>query len=476
VVRIFRRTQSLRLLYSLFISIPCAIWIFTGSGYAQSVPAPLLQKGASPVDWWFIFKFNTKSFPGCVATTKRACIFGGGTLQDYPKGYGLQSISASSANPTLHNDNGCLGESTDDPIGATFDEIYNGTYSYVIWNDQFYNDPDLPACKGKTFCDVPWGHSKGVLAWNDQGDGLVMQVSTPNWPGSGSVSFPRHNGNTLGCLTDITGKPQNDIWVSQHFFALRLNKSDVVAVLQALQRASVVTKTDAGPGSQSQIIRNGGPDDIQKLVSELGQVSVDKSALNLTLSSGVQIIAKPPNLVVPPWQMVSAVLGGVPLTVATWLTGPHQIADTKAASPECWDPTLSTPGAVTNADTGTWLKKVFGLTGGASPDRNHAKIGVSTPAKYAIFGDLNQEGTLSKPCGVSQNTRGGMFFAVENETLSASLAKMMDADEALKLAFVSAARFSTVQSLTQTAATAGPLEKHIAQPAAQKHKLRKRRQ
>src|SRR5947199_2640123 len=35
-------------------------------------------------------------------------------------------------------------------------------------------------------CSSPWGHSKGVLAWNDAGEGFVMQVSTPSWPASGS--------------------------------------------------------------------------------------------------------------------------------------------------------------------------------------------------------------------------------------------------------------------------------------------------
>src|SRR6202035_3522128 len=127
-----------------------------------------------------------------------------------------------------------------------------------------------------------------------------MQVSTPNWPGSGSASFPRSNGNTLGCLTDNTGKPQNNVWVSQHFFALRLNKSDVIAVLSALRKASVVTQAGSSLGSKSQIIRNGGPEDIQRLVSELGQLSDDTSVLSSTLSSGVQIISKPPRLPVPP--------------------------------------------------------------------------------------------------------------------------------------------------------------------------------
>lgn len=439
-----------RFLFSVIIVLAFSFAASTRPGHTQALPAPLLQKGATPVDWWFVFKFNTKFFPGCLTTTKRACIFGG-DVQDYPKGFGLQSISASSANPTLHNDNGCLGESTNDPIGATFDEIYNGDYSYVIWNDQFYDDPDLPACNGRTSCNAPWGHSKGVLAWNDQGEGLVMQVSTPNWPGSGSSDFPRKNGNTLGCITDNTGKPQNNVWVSQHFFALRLNKSDVVTVLHALQRASVVTQADARPGSKSQVIRNGGPDDIQKLVAELGKLSDDDALLSAKLSTGVQIIAKPPRLHVPPWQMVSATLGGTPLTVATWLIGNGKIDDYDGGRPKCWNASLGASGAVTNSDTGTWLKRIFGLTGGPSPDRNHAKIGVSTPARYAVFGDLNQEGALTEPCDVSQNTRGGMFFVVENKALSSSLGSMMNVDQALKLAFVSAARFSPIQSLVQPA-------------------------
>lgn len=195
----------------------------------------------------------------------------------------------------------------------------------MIWNDQFYDDPDLPACKGRTSCDAPWGHSKGVLAWDDQGDGLVMQVSTPNWPGSGSPRFPRNNGNTLGCITDNKGRPQNNVWVSQHFFALRLSKSDVVTVLHALQRASVVTQSHSGSDSRSQIIRNGGPNDIQTLVSELGQLSDDTTVQNEVLSSGVRLVSKPPKLLVPPWQMVSGVQGGVPLTVATWLIGADKI-------------------------------------------------------------------------------------------------------------------------------------------------------
>ena len=75
-----------------------------------------------------------------------------------------------------------------------------------------------------------------MLAWNDAGEGVVMQVSTPSWPASGSKKFPRKSdGNTLGCVKD------DDVEVSQHFFSLKLTKDDTVKVLQALENASVVT-------------------------------------------------------------------------------------------------------------------------------------------------------------------------------------------------------------------------------------------
>jgi len=120
--------------------------------FAQDAPAPLIEKGKPPVDWWFVFKFNTKSFPGCAAGARRACLFGG-DVQDYRAGFSQQFIYASKSSPSLQMGSTCLGDATTDPVGATFDQVYNGPYNYVIWNDQFYNDPDLPACQGKTFCD-----------------------------------------------------------------------------------------------------------------------------------------------------------------------------------------------------------------------------------------------------------------------------------------------------------------------------------
>jgi hypothetical protein len=237
------------------------------------------------------------------------------------------------------------------------------------------------------------------------------------------MANPREtDGNTLGCVAD------DNVLVSQHFFALKLNKSDVANVLAALANASVVTDP-----TNPQIVHSGGPDDIQKLVASLGVKSSSTSVTRVQLSSGVGLISKPSKLHVPPWQMVSAVLGGVPLRTATWWASP-QIPSTKTAgSPACWDDSLPAPGPVEIATSGTWDKQDFGLTGGLGPNFNHAKIGVSTGGEnyFSIFGDMNQQGSLSGPnCGSSQNGRGGMFFVIDNQALNASINNLIAGDTA----------------------------------------------
>src|SRR2546425_12319668 len=135
---------------------------------ADDAPGPLLAQG-KPVDWWFVFKFNAASFPGCGSDT-RACTFGG-KVQPYTGGFGQQFVYASAEQPSLQKGSGCAGETTTDPVGATFDQIYENGFYYLIWNDQFYDDPKISGCTKS--CSAPWGHSKGLLAWNDAGDGLV---------------------------------------------------------------------------------------------------------------------------------------------------------------------------------------------------------------------------------------------------------------------------------------------------------------
>ena len=379
---------------------------------AAGVPTPLL-KNRRPVDWWVVFKFNAGSFPGCAGAAKVACPFGG-TPQSYTS-FSQQFVFASSANHTLQLGSVCAGDTANDPLGATFAQIFKGKYFFVLWNDQFYGDP--MASKSS-----PAGHSKGALVWNSAGNGFVLQVSTPSWPGSGSSKNPRRtDGNTLGCVED------NNVLVSQHFFALKLAKSDVVAVLKALANSSVVTDP-----AKPELVRNGGPADIQNLVSGLGKVAGSTMATWEALSSGVGLISKPSNMNVPPWQMVSAMLGGEPLRVATWWASPKIPATAAGAAIACWDDSLGKPGAVEIATSGVWAGTPIGLQGTPTPNGNHAKIGVSTGLRpYTIFGDLNQQGSLSGPnCGSSQNGRGGLFFVLQDQQLHDAIGSLIAGESA----------------------------------------------
>jgi hypothetical protein len=386
-------------------------------GYAADAPAPLLENG-KPVDWWFIFKFNTASFPLCNGGAPRVCSFGGDAQ---PYKLWSQQFAFASKGVKLNDGAGCVGDKADDPLGASFDQVYNGNLFYVLWNDQFYEDPEIKGCSES--CGSPWGHSKGMLAWNDAGEGFVLQVTTPSWPASGNKTHPRKtDGNTLGCIKD------DDVEVSQHFFSLKLSKDDVVKVLKGLANASVVTDP-----KNPQIVNNGGPADIKDLVDDLGVKSKNKTATRETLSSGVVLISKPSALLVPPWQMVSSLLGGVSLRTATWWARPAIPSTTKDTEIKCWDPSLTTPpGAVEIATTGQWNKHKFGLAGGLGANFNHAKFAVSiTGSKpYAIFGDMNQQGTLSGNCKSSQNGRGGMFYVVEDASLAKDLMALMKGDTA----------------------------------------------
>lgn len=246
-----------------------------GRAQRSAAPVPLLKAG-QPVDWWFVFKFNAAKFSGCGGGAQRACTFGG-KVQQYPA-FSQQFAVASSSAAELQMTNGCAGDTAADPLGATFGQVYTGAFHYLIWNDQFYSDPEIQGCGDN--CGAPWGHSKGLLAWNDAGDGVVLQVSTPSWPAAGSRATPRRSdGNTLGCVKD------NDVKVSQHFFALKITKADLLNVLKALANASVVTDP-----ANTQIVRNGGPADVQALVKTLGQKSTSTEFTKATLSSGVTLI------------------------------------------------------------------------------------------------------------------------------------------------------------------------------------------
>ena len=407
----------------------------TSTKRQRSAPAPLLSP-RKPVDWWFLFKFNSEEAPGDPELLGKSGIFDAKGIKrpDYDKKgskFSRHYIYASSANPALQlgKGNNVVGATLTDPLGATFAQVYLADTPpyYVLWNDQFYGDPMKSG-------NSPWGHSKGMLAWNEDGEGFVLQVSTPSWPGAGNKQHPRKtDGNTLGFVHD------DDIEVSQHFFALKLTKDDLMEVLAALDNASV--RTD--PANRV-AVNNGGPAPVQTLVKHLGTRQKGNQCTDHVLSTGVRLISKPSYLRVPPWQLVSAQLGGTSLRVASWWAHPKIYSTTKKnAKPACCG-SLHTPGAVDIATTGTWPPASrepgnLGLTGGSGSRYNHAKFGVSTSKghTFSIFGDMNQQGTLRKgysrsnqTCNSSQNGRGGLFFVLDDKKLFASLTSLLKGDSA----------------------------------------------
>lgn len=387
---------------------------------ADAWPQPLLAQDR-PVDWWFAFKFSAKSpFLGCNPQVReeRPCPFGGEPLTR--PNFGQQFAVASSSNRVLGEGMGCLGATMIDPVGATFAQVYNGRYFYVLWNDQFKGDPIV--CGRSKDCGAGWGHSKGMLAWNEEGDGFVMQVSTPSWPGSGSRRIGRRIGNTLGCLS------HNNLASSQHFFALKINKSDLLIILDALKVTNAPTKR-----TNLQVVSNGGPSDVRELVEQLGRSPSNADRFPIVdrmLSSNVRLIAKPSNLHVPPWQMVSAVLGGAAERTATWWLKPWIYSTRASTRVNCWDAALGAArGPVEIALSGEWRNEAIKL--GATT--NHAKIATARVGdkRYVVFGDLNQQGTISRPdCHSSQNGRGGLFFALDNAELYDSVSKLIAGDTA----------------------------------------------
>lgn len=409
--------MSRAIVLALALALPPA-----GALAADPAPVPLLAKG-QPVDWWFVFKFNASGFAGCGkdAQGDRDCMFGG-TPRTKDR-FGQQFAFASSAGSALAPGKDCVGTTIEDPVGATFDQVYNGAFNYLLWNDQFYGDPAGVVCKSGQ-CTDRWGHSKGMLAWNDDGAGVIMQVTTPGWPRSGSNLFAKRSpnmGNTLGCSSS-----NNNLLASQHFFALKLSKSDVIAVLKGLENASVVTDR-----TKLQIVKTGGPQDVKDAAARLGEKSSSTTATKVELSTKVILISKPSRLEVPPWQMVSALLGNPGERAATWWLKPWINSTGRSTKIDCWDePQLGAqPGPVTIVGTGAWMSQEFSLTATA----NHAKIGVTTSGDkhYSIFGDLNQQGTIAPPgCDKSQNGRGGLFFVVENKELFDSLSALVGGKDA----------------------------------------------
>ena len=145
----------------------------------------------------------------------------------------------------------------------------------------------------------------------------------------------------------------------------------------------------------------------------------------------VRLIAKPSGLHVPPWHMVSSLLGS-PLRTASWWGKPEINSTKDGFVPGCWNKNLNSPKEVQVALSGQWEGKTFSLEGRPTTDGNHAKLAHSlSGSKLTVLADMNQEGSLNgnaggeDSCEISQNGRGGLFFVVEDDVLHNGLSELL---------------------------------------------------
>ncbi len=144
------------------------------SRVSAPAPAPLLSAG-HPVDWWFTFKLNSAHLRDAALPLQEPAF--GGTPQTCCSSDSSSRLRAVRMGRCSRAAVGARETPRRDPIGATFDQVYNGTFNYVIWNDQLYDDLTIKGLHEGMRRAV--GALKGMVAWNSTGDGFVMQASTP---------------------------------------------------------------------------------------------------------------------------------------------------------------------------------------------------------------------------------------------------------------------------------------------------------
>ena len=381
----------------------------------------------------------------------------------YKNQWSLQYLIATDKEPKLKKGVGCLGMTNEDPLGSTFNQIYNNNCNYLIYNDQFYSDPisgpDIVAF------GTGYAHAKGMLAWDNNGDGIWLQVTTPNWPKCGSKKFATSwDGNTLGCGLD------NNIEASQHFFCICINKIDVINILNGYIQTFIIT--DNSKPQLVYLLKNC-PREIKKLVDQL-QIpefiktwdsscpknypkgsrkppQINKKYLNMNLQGvgnifkDIKVVFKPSKLRVPPWQYMSTMLNSVDIYSATWWQPPAIPSTPRNIKPDCpdWQSFFGDklPGEVSIVKTGKWENIKFSLTASEISNKNHAKFGVGKIDDICIFSDINQQGAVrcgsgiytckntappESPtcCATGQNYRGGAWIILPNKILANSLREL----------------------------------------------------
>ena len=316
------------------------------SGSRSSPKAARQSSGGSS------FKFNSsKSFAGCEPASKNPgqknptmtatgnASFGG-VVQTKPA-FGQQFAFASSEDGALRQGSGCAGATLTDPIGATFDQVYNGSFHYLIWNDQFYHDPVGLGLQGRQLRRA-LGPLEGTARLERCGRRLRHAGLDAGVAALGQQPV-RHAQGEQGQYARLQQLEQQ----SARQPALLCAQADQQRCLvEVLDGAEECERGDRSRPSL-QIVQNGGPPDVRKLVddSENGRTQGRASIIKTELSSGVIMISKPSGLACAALADGFVIADSEPTPAehaqrtATWWTKPWIPTTTNSTAIRCWDDT-----------------------------------------------------------------------------------------------------------------------------------------
>ena len=173
-----------------------------------------LDNDGQEVEWWFMYKtpggYNFSYTDPSIAATSPMSVFPRAMNDDNPIAI-TRTLIALAENPP----------SPDLAIPVTLNRTTDTTVSYYLYNDE-------PA---SGTASSSYGHTKGVVAADEDGSGLWISHSTPRWPAS-------------------TGKakfyfPEEEIIYGQTFLCMSLNEGqlDAVGKQQLLTRPAVYHRT-----------------------------------------------------------------------------------------------------------------------------------------------------------------------------------------------------------------------------------------
>lgn len=170
-------------------------------------------------------------------------------------------------------------------------------------------------------CSSPFGHSKGAMAYEKNGQGFFLQGTTPNWPDPSQKSTYA----PLGCQLD------NNVYLSQSFMGLTLNSdtfTDMAPYIQAARVCSTGTISCAGSDAAGHVIdynctseqtRNESWSILDTAFAGTSNSKINSKSEVFKTSGGVQFTFTAHSSAddVPPWLIVANELG-VDLGVSSW--------------------------------------------------------------------------------------------------------------------------------------------------------------